>query len=112
MSFSAMFPVKPSLTTTSAACARSSRLATWPVDVGRPADLEEPGGEHRAGVPRRGDRPRSSFTDRAAGKEHGAPALLPCSIGGLLVHLDDIVGVDDLETLRERLERLAAPEED
>ncbi len=83
-----------------------------PVDIGEPADLEEAGGQHRAGVPGGHDRGRVPLADRAAGGEHRASALLARGIGGLLVHLDDVGGVDDLQAMRQRLERVAAPEKD
>jgi hypothetical protein len=75
-----------------------------PVDVRKPADLEESRREHRARVPRRDDGLRVALAHRAAGGEHRAFALLARHVGGLLVHRDDVVGMNDFQTLRERRE--------
>ena len=50
--------------------------------------------------------------DGPAGEEERALALLAHGVGGLLVHRDDLVGVDDLEAAGERLEHVARAEED
>src|SRR4029079_4635526 len=82
------------------------------MDIRQPADLEQPGREHRPGVPGPGDCLRRSLTDGATRREHRARALLPGGIRRLLVHRDDVVGMDDLQALRKRLEPLAPAPQD
>ena len=84
-----------------------------------PAGGRRGAGGSRAGRPRasrpcsRPRRPRRrSLAHGAAGGEHRALALVARRVGGLLVHRDDVVGVDDLEALGERLELSRRPEED
>ena len=82
-----------------------------PVHVREPADLEEPRREHRTRVPRGDDGLRVALAHRAAGGEHRALALLARRVGGLLVHRDDVVGMNDLEALGDRLEFVVPAEQ-
>ncbi len=83
-----------------------------PADVREPADLEQAGGEHRSGVPRRDDHVGTALGDRLAGEEERAVALLARRVGRLLVHPDDLRRLDDLEIGRERRDHLSRAEED
>ena len=90
------------------------------------AGSRSPAGARRAGGGSRGGRRRASrlcsraettasavpSCDGAAGEEERALALLAHRVGRLLVHGDDLLGMDDLEAARERLEHVARAVED
>ena len=82
------------------------------VDVGEAADLEERGGQHRAGVTRRDDGVGGALAHGAAGERRASSPLLAYGLGGLLVHGHDLLGVDDREAGRERLEHVEWPVQD
>ena len=59
--------------------------------------MQEPGGEHRAGVPRRDDGVGAPLGDRDV-RLHERRSRLPADgLGRLLVHLDHLVRLDELE---------------
>ena len=82
------------------------------MDSGKPADLDEPRGQESAGVAGRERHVGLALLDGATGREERAVALGAHGVPGLLVHLDLLVGVDDLESARERLDDLAPAVED
>src|SRR4029453_8025376 len=92
--------------------ARERNRDRRPVHARQAADLDEAGSEERAGVPRREGDVRLALLDRAADGEERAGALVPCSVAGLLVHRDDLRGVDHLEAAGERADLRLAAEED
>ena len=80
---------------------------------GQPADLEEPGGEHRARVPGGDDGvcASPSPTARQAAKIELSRFSRAASEGFSSI-ATTVVGVDDLEALGERLEHVAPAEQD
>ena len=72
------------------------------------ADLEQAGGEHRAGVAGRDHRVGPPLGDRAAGCDERAVRLRAHGLGRLLVHRDHLLGDDELEPAR--VERRGAVE--
>ena len=69
-------------------------------DSRQAAQLEEAGGEHRAGVPGGDDRVGLLLADRAAGGDERAVRLRLDGLGRLLVHCDLACRLDELQSLR------------
>ena len=62
--------------------------------------MEQPRGQHRAGVAGREHCVRPSLGDRDMGGDERRVRLRAHGLGGLLVHLDHVGRLDELETLR------------
>ena len=71
-----------------------------PQNAWEPADVKQPGGKHRAGVPRRHDRIGVPVTHRPRGANERGIGLGPYRLGRLVVHLDHAVGDDVRKTER------------
>ncbi len=71
-----------------------------PKDAGKAPQLEEPGREHRARVPRGDDRVRAPVGDGAHGRDERAVRLRADGLRGLVVHLDHADRLDQLEPVR------------
>ena len=70
-----------------------------PQHAREPADVQQPGGEHRAGVPRGDDGVGLAVADGAARGDEARVGLRPHGVGRLLVHRDLLGRLDELETL-------------
>ena len=79
-------------------------------DAGQAPDVQQPRGEHRAGVPGGDDRVGLAGADRTTGGDEARVRLRAHGVGRLLVHLDHVPGDDALEPLR--LEALRPVEDD
>ena len=62
--------------------------------------MEQAGGEHRARVPGRDDRVRTSLGDREVRGDERGVRLRAHGLGRLLVHLDHVGRLDELEPVR------------
>ena len=62
--------------------------------------MEQPGGQHRAGVAGREDGVRPSLGDRDVGGDERRVRLCAHGLGRLLVHLDHVGRLDQLEAVR------------
>ncbi len=68
-----------------------------PQDAGDPAEDDQAGSEHRAGVARRDNGIGVTLGDRAAGEDERALRLAANGLRGLLVHRDRLGRLDEVE---------------